>query len=253
MRNLLPLLSLPLAALASCSALERHTDASPWNDAITSFRSHPEQWVPTTVAAAATPLLLPFDHENTSRSEEGRFLGVSTDHGDEVALLLGLAPIAWGALDAPVGGDTSFLEVSSEAIVATLAETYAVKTLVDRGRPDGSAEDSFPSAQTSIAFAGATLLARRWQDENDGSLLGYALYVPATFVGLSSLKDERHWPSDVAFGAALGMLTANLVYDLHYGDEQSEGLFGHEGQGWYFTATPVVTPDGAAIALTLAF
>ena len=239
--------------LAGCSTLDEHLEVRPWRLGYESFTEHREQWIPVAATAVATPLLFPFDHQNTAESVHDQFFNSNTKYGDELALGLGLAPIVWGGLDAAGGGDTTFLEVSSETAFLTLADTYALKAVINRERPDGSSQDSFPSGHTSFAFAGATLFARRWQDEHDGSLLGYWLYLPASYVGISRLEGERHWLSDITFGAALGMLTAHLVHNAHYGDADTEGLFGRDGKGWYSRAAPIVTQDELGIALHFAF
>lgn len=239
----------PLALLASCAALDDHTDASLWEHAGDQFASRTEQWAPVAATAIATPLLLPFDHQNAVESNDDQFFHTHTSNGDLFALGLGLGPIAWGTADA-FGGDPRFLEVSSEAIGLTLASTYVLKSVINRERPDHSTQDSFPSGHTSFAFAGATLLARRWQDEHDGSWLGYALYLPATYVGVSRMEGERHWLTDITFGAALGMAIAHLVYDAHYGDEEHLGLF---GRGVHAEFGPAWTEQGAAFGVTLSF
>lgn len=243
-------LLVPLAVLPSCASSGQHFESRPWGQAWDQFASQPEQWVPVAATAIATPLLLPFDEQNTVESNEDQFFHTNESTGTAWALGLGLAPLAWGAVDAIGSSDARFLEVSSEAIGLTLVSTQVLKAVVHRERPDQSANDSFPSGHTSFAFAGATLLARRWQDEQDGSLLGYLLYVPATYVGLSRLEGERHWLSDITFGAALGLFVSHMVYDVHYGDPEHEGLF---GRGVHAAFGPGVTEDGAVFGVTLSF
>ncbi|MBI5364673.1 MAG: phosphatase PAP2 family protein [Planctomycetes bacterium] len=236
--------------VTGCAALEEHTAARPWEHAWEQFTEQPAQWVPVAATAVATPLLLPFDHQNTLESNEDQFFNTHESTGTAWALGLGFAPVAWGAVDAVSNGDTRFLEVSSEAIALTLASTQMLKMAVNRPRPDHTSQDSFPSGHTSFAFAGATLLARRWADTHDGSALGYVLYLPAAYVGVSRLEGERHWLSDITFGAALGMFVSHLVYDAHYGDAERDGLF---RRGVHAEFGPALTDDGAAFGVTLSF
>ena len=70
-----------------------------------------------------------------------------------------------------------------------------------RERPDGSNAQSFPSGHASITFATATVLELHlgWRY----SVLGYTV---ASYVAGSRLHDNRHWLSDVVFGAAVGTI-----------------------------------------------
>lgn len=78
--------------------------------------------------------------------------------------------------------------------------TQAIKLSARRERPDGSNNHSFPSGHASATFATATVLQRH---------LGWKAAVPtytvATYVALSRLQENRHFLSDVVFGAALGV------------------------------------------------
>ena len=148
------------------------------------------------------------------------------------------------------GDDTRYLEVTTEAVALTALETQILKLTVNRERPDGSTEDSFPSGHTSFAFGGATLLARWWAQEHDGSLLGYWLYVPAAYVGISRLEGDRHFISDITFGAALGIATAHIVWNLHFGDEERGGLF---KERVHTALRPFVGADSLGLALSVSF
>ncbi len=69
--------------------------------------------------------------------------------------------------------------------------------------PAGKEPDSsFPSGHTTVAFAGATVLAF---DAPELAPYGYAF---ATLVGLSRIYEGVHYPTDVLAGAALGSLVA---------------------------------------------
>ncbi len=214
------------------------------------FTRDPNQWAPVAVTAIATPLLLPFDHQNSHESVDDHVFGTRTGTGDLLSLGLGLAPIAIGGGDALIEGDTRFFEVSTEAIGWTVITTSILKVAVGRRRPDSASHESFPSGHTSFAFDGATLLARRWADTHDGSPLGYLLYVPATYVGLSRLEGGRHWLSDISFGAALGIFIGNIVYDAHYGDAQHQGIFGART---HVEFGPAVFDEGVGFGVTISF
>lgn len=92
------------------------------------------------------------------------------------------------------------------AQILTTAIVQPLKFATRRARPDGTNNRSFPSGHAAITFAGATVLERHlgWRK----SALAYAL---ATYVGASRLHDNRHYLSDVAFGAAVGAVAGRTV------------------------------------------
>jgi membrane-associated phospholipid phosphatase len=95
--------------------------------------------------------------------------------------------------------------------------TGAAKYILGRPRPlestdaDGfnpfSGNDAFPSGHTTVAFALATALA----DDIHRTWASIGLYSVATGVGWSRLNDNKHWVSDVAAGALVGITSAKLV------------------------------------------
>src|SRR5580765_653186 len=87
------------------------------------------------------------------------------------------------------------------AQIVTTVLVQPIKYATHRERPDGSDAKSFPSGHAAITFAGATVLERHvgWRN----SLLAYAV---ATYVAASRLHDNKHYLSDVVFGAAVGTI-----------------------------------------------
>lgn len=99
---------------------------------------------------------------------------------------------------------TSYLFMA--AIVNTVKLTLPVL------RPDGSAWNSFPSGHTATAFTGAHLLLREYKDTSPW--IGIAGYAVATTTGIMRMLNRRHWLSDVAAGAGIGILSVELSYLL---------------------------------------
>lgn len=241
---------LVLAALSACRSSGAHFSSRPWRAGFDDLTAHTEQWLPAALALGATPLFFIEDHSTSADSVEDQFFGSSTQYGDELALGLGLAPVALGGAVALASGDSGVLETSAEALALTVLETQFLKLAINRERPDGTTEDSFPSGHTSFAFAGATLLARWWQAEHEQSLLGYWLYLPATYVGISRLEGDRHFLSDISFGAALGIVTANWVWNAHFGGPDRPGLLGSRAAT---RLGPVVEEGRVGLALGFSF
>lgn len=83
--------------------------------------------------------------------------------------------------------------------------TFGLKAAVDRRRPDNSDNDSFPSGHTSLAFASATTLHRRY-----GWEYGIPAYTLATVTGIARQRARKHFWSDVFAGAGIGIASGWL-------------------------------------------
>lgn len=85
-----------------------------------------------------------------------------------------------------------------------------LKSLTKIERPDGSGFNSFPSGHTATAFAGAEFL---WQEYKDVSVwYGISGYVVATGTGFFRIYNNKHWFTDVAAGAGIGILSTKVAY-----------------------------------------
>lgn len=108
-----------------------------------------------------------------------------------------------------------------------LACNVILKPLVDRTRPyyvleytpliPPVGDPSFPSGHTAASFAAATAIYainRKW---------GIAAYILATVMGFSRLYLGVHFPTDVLFGAIIGMAAAKIVVRI-FGKNRRKGL-----------------------------
>src|SRR4051812_26149956 len=91
------------------------------------------------------------------------------------------------------------------AQISAASWTYLLKYAVDRTRPNGDPR-SFPSGHASASFATATVL-----QEHYGWKLGVPFYLAATYVAGERVTNNKHWASDVVFGATVGILSARTV------------------------------------------
>ncbi|MCE9593856.1 MAG: phosphatase PAP2 family protein [Planctomycetes bacterium] len=249
--------ALALVSLAGCAASDsrfgRHFDGEVWSDALAMQHAHDEQAIPEIAFLVATPLIALADHDLVEDAAANHSAtGGDTKSGDVLSLGLGFGPLALGAFDWASGDDGRSFEVAAETIALTTTTTFALKELVGRQRPTGTSHSSFPSGHTSFAFSGATLFARRIQDET-GSRLGYLLYLPAAYVGINRVEANRHFPSDVVAGAFLGILCANWVYNAHYGEEGRASIYRRTVDEHAWTLQPVVTEHGVGLSLDFSF
>jgi membrane-associated phospholipid phosphatase len=125
---------------------------------------------------------------------------------------------------AAVGADLVRANIVSQTL------TGAVKFTARRERPDGTGF-SFPSGHTAVTFASATVLQRHL-----GWKAGVPAYAVASYVAASRIHDKRHFLSDVAFGAAVGVVSGWTV------------TMGHGKTR--VAISPIATPGGGGIGFT---
>ena len=101
--------------------------------------------------------------------------------------------------------DWTGLKQAAFTTATTLGATYLLKYTVKKQRPDGSDTHSVPSAHTSILFANAGFVQRRY-----GWKFGAPAYVLATYVGWSRTFGKKHDWWDVVTGAAIGAGSAYI-------------------------------------------
>lgn len=102
-----------------------------------------------------------------------------------------------------------------------LAATQSMKHLISTGRPDNSDDHSFPSGHTATAFVTATILHREYGHIHP--LVSIGGYATAAATGILRIRKNRHWASDVAAGAGIGILATELGYCI------TDALFRNKG------------------------
>lgn len=106
-----------------------------------------------------------------------------------------------------------FIDRSVILAVAYIASDFVVhnaKNLTRELRPDGGANNSFPSQHAAIAFIGATFL-----DHELGYIspwISVGGYVTASYVAYARVARNAHWTNDVLMGAAVGIIMTNATY-----------------------------------------
>jgi membrane-associated phospholipid phosphatase len=162
---------------------------------------------PLVLGGAATSVAGVFDddlHTSLVDPDEGASQAISTSFGG--ASTAAVAAIFIGGRFAH--GDR-FRAASYDLLIAAAtngAFTLAIKEAVQRERPNGANNLSFPSGHSSNAFAMAAVLSSHY-----GKKVAVPAYLVASAVGLSRLRLDQHWLSDVFAGATLGYLTGKAT------------------------------------------
>jgi len=120
--------------------------------------------------------------------------------------------------------------VGAGAVALTDFATSELKDAFDRERPNGN-DGSMPSGHSSSAFAGMALANRNldYIEMNRYTRTGLktANIALATSVAWARVEGEKHFPTDVLVGAALGNFTTRFIYDAFIGTEPDDRFSFH--------------------------
>ena len=155
----------------------------------------------------------------------GKFLGSS--------YTIGAASVAMYFI-ARHGGHGRAKHLGMDLLESTLLSegiTQVIKVAVRRDRPiasDGSQATgyAFPSGHATVTFAAATVL-----QQHLGWRAAVPTYLAASYVAMSRLHDERHFASDVVFGAFDGIIIGRSVTWHGRNFYASPMLLPHGGKG----------------------
>ncbi|GIU41348.1 phosphoesterase [Shewanella sairae] len=106
-----------------------------------------------------------------------------------------------------------------------------LKYSIDKDRPDGSGNDSFPSGHTADSFAAATFVQQRY-----GWQWAIPAYIGAAYVGYTRVESDKHHVEDVLAGAAIGVLSGLYFTDPYQGINITP-IVGNGNYGLYISGT----------------
>ena len=183
-----------------------------------------EVLLPTLAVAGATAGLIAlvdrpsagyFGHTSTFRDLNQTFSGENTKL---VMLALPAAYYGLGLVKQDSYARETALLAGEAALDAQLV-TLAAKRITGRLAPPGfrearsdtwfqTSQGAFPSSHTSTAFALATVFSQRYRDHK---WVPYLAYSTAALVGVSTITQQGHSPSDVFLGAVVGYSISRFV------------------------------------------
>lgn len=220
-----PMLLVAMVTLVSAHPLRAQ---QPRQDSATVRRARRPlvRWGEVIGVAAATGLALATDQTIRDRLNDphdrlGRTLSdIGNGFGDPVIVYGSLLTVS---VSSKVLGRKGVYGVASRALKSALlggGTTMVLKSIAGRDRPLNSIDNpysfhlfrtsdaSFPSGHSTVAFALATSFARETPDQ--WTDLGF--FTLATLTAYSRMHDDKHWASDVVFGAGIGILSARFVH-----------------------------------------
>ena len=213
-------------------------------------------WIMAGSVAVGTGFFIGLDEEIRGVFEENRssttddFANLFEPFGNGLVTIPALAAFyIFGHYDENAKAKQTAL-IATESFLITGLYTTVLKVSMGRHRPstggsstsfDGFTTDhkSFPSGHTSPAFAIAPVIANKYEETPYIKPISYGI---ASLTGLSRINDEKHWASDVFFGAALGYFTSKTILRLH-----------NNKKGQHFTIYPRADSRGGGILLSKKF
>jgi len=144
-----------------------------------------------------------------------------------------------------------FIDGAAATLVASGIITPALKYMVGRARPNAdqgthyftpfsNSNASFPSGETTQAFAVASVIAAHY----DSLWVKASSYGIASLVGMARMYEDAHWTSDALAGALIGAAVGTAI--VHFNEKRRKadketGIF----------ITPLLAPGTGGIAITL--
>lgn len=127
------------------------------------------------------------------------------------------------------------ITAGATSALLNLSITHSIKRVAKEERPDGSAQNSFPSGHTATAFMTATMLAKEYGHLSPWVSIGG--YSAATATGVMRMVNNRHWMSDVLAGAGIGIMCTEFGYWL------TDALFPNTKKNYDRNALMLTDPD----------
>ena len=144
------------------------------------------------------------------------------------------------------------IDGAAASLVASGVLVPTLKWAVGRSRPNANqgthhftpfsdSDASFPSAETTQAFAVASVIAAHY----DALWVKVSSYGIASLVGMARIYENAHWTSDVLAGALIGTAVGTAI--VHFNEKRRKANKKETG----IFITPLLAPGTAGVAITL--
>lgn len=207
-------------------------------------------------AAAGGALLLPTERfDATGRTEiQSRYNGTLEHYLDitnEFGGPLIIIPLVGIYEAALFSGNERFQDAAFTSLQSWVYNgviTAIFKQSFGRYRPESgsdprnfkpfSGNSSFPSGHTSAIFAIVTPWVMYYPN-----VATYSLFILSASTGIARIAIDKHWPTDIIAGAALGIFTSRWLSRRHMSGSELPST----------SLTPIVGPESAGVQFRLRF
>lgn len=170
------------------------------------------------------------------RAEESTFIPSSAQKAVRTSTDVALIALPAAALATTIIlQDWEGLKEGAISAGVTVAATLALKYSIKETRPDGSNRHSFPSGHSSVTFAAATFIGKRY-----GWKYSIPAYALSAYTAWGRVYGKKHHWWDVAAGAAIGA-ASSFIFTHPYMKKHEVAL------------VPVASDTSAGILLNFAF
>lgn len=169
--------------------------------------------LPLSLMATGTTILLTEKRDVTVKENKNflAFGGYLEDYA-QFAPHLSVYALEWVGMQ-PKTDFWNRTAILAKSQLIVLGSTYLLKTTIKEPRPDGSNQYGFPSGHAATAFSGATMLSMEYGE--DYPWVPYIAYSVASGVSFLRVTHDKHYWSDIIFGAGLGILSTKIAYWTH--------------------------------------
>ncbi len=167
-----------------------------------------ENLLPMVVGSLGTLAVAPFDDDVKNAlagsfnelGETGHIAGGPVVINGTVGALLRITPFT--------DNDRfrAFTFTVTQALILDNALVFSLKAAARRERPNGANNHSFPSGHASNSIAFATVAGHYY-----GKKVGIPAFIGAILISASRLEKNKHYLSDIVFGATLGYISARTA------------------------------------------
>jgi membrane-associated phospholipid phosphatase len=198
---------------------------------------------PLLIGGGATGIGAFFDDEVADWiADPDHGFGNSLEDGAQPAVIGGVVAVLFAAGRA---SDASRFRATTydwmHAFLINAGCTVLLKEAIQRERPNGEDQLSFPSGHASNAFALAAVAELHY-----GWKAGVPAYTLASLVAVSRLQRNKHYLSDVMAGATLGYIVGRTVVRVN-------GKPLDAPRGAQFSLSPVITKRARGLVASVEF
>jgi membrane-associated phospholipid phosphatase len=198
---------------------------------------------PLLIGGAATGIGAIFDNDVAEAiADPANDFGKSFEDGAQPAVVGGVVAVLFAtgrAVDGPRYRAMTYDWM--HAFLINAGYTVLLKEVIQRERPNGEDDLSFPSGHASNVFALAAVAEGHY-----GWKAGLPAYALAGAVGVSRLQRNKHYLSDVMAGATLGYIVGRTVVRVN-------GKALDSPHGAQFSVSPLITRRSRGLVARLEF